>query len=91
MATKLINSFRGYRFIPSVSDDSVLCYYHDESFFEMSAYVFYKGVYYSYGSCFLDAAYNSLVVIYKRTTTPLKSILEIAPEVDSTYLIEVLK
>ncbi len=87
MANRLFN-FRGNRFIHSVSDDGILCFYDDAQTVTIPNYILHNSKLYSFVSMFCDVVNNDLLVSFVSTSLTLKDLSRISCESKLSFVIE---
>lgn len=89
MANRLFK-FRGNRFIHSVSNDGILCFYDDAQTVIVPNYILHNSKIYSFDSMFCDVVKNDLLVSFVLTSLTFKDLCRISRESNLSFVIEQL-
>lgn len=87
MANKLFK-FRGNRFIHSISNDGILCFYDDSQTVTIPNYIHHNSKLYSFDSMFCDVVKNDLLVSFVSTSLTLKDLCRISRDSNLSFVIE---
>lgn len=80
--------FHGKRFVVSVSDDRVLCFYDSCSELPVPHYIHCNGLIYSYSSMYLDSERHELLVSFEVSSLCAKDIVRLSKKLQAPFYIE---